>query len=252
MKPIVGCEFFVCENHKDKSRKDNGYQIVMLAKNKRGYHNLAKMSSIAFVDGFYYVPRIDKEVIKQYKEDIIVLTGNLYGEVPSKVLNIGEKQAEEALLWWHQEFGNDLYIEIMRHDQEDENRVNQVLLEFAKKHKIKTIATNNTYYCEKEDANAHDILLCVKDGEKQATPIGRGRGYRYGLPNQEYYFKSQEEMKNLFKDLPEAIINIQEIIDKIEPFVLARDVLLPAFDIPDEFLFEEDKLDGGNVERINT
>jgi len=232
MKPIVGCEFFVCENHKDKSRKDNGYQIVMLAKNKNGYHNLAKMSSIAFVDGFYYLPRIDKEVIKQYKEDIIILTGNLYGEVPSKVLNIGEKQAEEALQWWYQEFGDDLYIEIMRHGQEDENRVNQVLLQFAKKYNIKTVATNNTYYCEKKDANAHDILLCVKDGEKQATPIGRGRGYRYGLPNQEYYFKPQEEMKSLFKDLPEAIINIQEIVDKIEPFVLARDVLLPAFNIP--------------------
>ncbi len=245
IKPIVGCEFFVCENHKDKSRKDNGYQIVLLAKNKNGYHNLAKMSSTAFVDGFYYLPRIDKEIIKQYKEDIIVLTGNLYGEVPSKVLNIGEKQAEEALLWWHQEFGDDLYIEIMRHNQEDENRVNQVLIEFSKKHNIKTVASNNTYYCEKKDANAHDILLCVKDGEKQATPIGRGRGYRYGLPNQEYYFKTQEEMKNLFKDLPEAIINIQEIVDKIEPFVLARDVLLPAFDIPEEFLFEEDKVDGG-------
>ncbi|MCK8521090.1 DNA polymerase III subunit alpha [Aquimarina sp. D1M17] len=245
MKPIVGCEFFVCENHTDKSRKDNGYQIVMLAKNKNGYHNLAKMSSIAFVNGFYYVPRIDKEVIKQYKEDIIVLTGNLYGEVPSKVLNIGEKQAEEALTWWHQEFGEDLYIEIMRHNQEDENRVNQVLIEFASKHNIKTIATNNTYYCEKEDANAHDILLCVKDGEKQATPIGRGRGYRYGLPNQEYYFKSAEEMKNLFKDLPNAIINIQEIVDKIEPFELARDVLLPAFDIPEQFQSEEDKIDGG-------
>ena len=245
MKPIVGCEFFVCDNHKDKSRKDNGYQVVLLAKNKNGYHNLAKMSSTAFVDGFYYVPRIDKDIIKQYKEDIIVLTGNLYGEVPSKVLNIGEKQAEEALLWWHQEFGDDLYIEIMRHNQEDENRVNQVLVQFAKKHNIKTVATNNTYYCEKEDANAHDILLCVKDGEKQATPIGRGRGYRYGLPNQEYYFKSQEEMKNLFKDLPEAIINVQEIVDKIEPFVLARDVLLPAFDIPEQFQSEEDKIDGG-------
>ncbi len=245
MKPIVGCEFFVCENHKDKSRKDNGYQIVMLAKNKNGYHNLAKMSSTAFVDGFYYLPRIDKEIVKQYKEDIIVLTGNLYGEVPSKVLNIGEKQAEEALQWWHQEFGDDLYIEVMRHDQEDENRVNPVLLDLAKKYNIKTVATNNTYYCEKKDANAHDILLCVKDGEKQATPIGRGRGYRYGLPNQEYYFKSQEEMKSLFKDLPEAIINVQEIVDKIEPFVLARDVLLPAFDIPEEFLFEEDKVDGG-------
>ncbi|KAA1243894.1 DNA polymerase III subunit alpha [Aquimarina sp. RZ0] len=245
IKPIVGCEFFVCENHTDKSRKDNGYQIVLIAKNKNGYHNLAKMSSIGFVDGFYYLPRIDKEIIKQYKEDIIVLTGNLYGEVPSKVLNVGEKQAEEALLWWHQEFGDDLYIEIMRHNQEDENRVNQVLINFSKKHGIKTIASNNTYYCEKEDANAHDILLCVKDGEKQATPIGRGRGYRYGLPNQEYYFKSSEEMKILFKDLPEAIINIQEVVDKIEPFVLARDVLLPAFDIPEQFQSEEDAIDGG-------
>lgn len=245
IKPIVGCEFFVCENHTDKSRKDNGYQIVMLAKNKNGYHNLAKMSSTGFVDGFYYLPRIDKKIIQQYKEDIIVLTGNLYGEVPSKILNIGEKQAEEALLWWHKEFGDDLYIEIMRHNQEDENRVNPVLLELAKKHNIKTVATNNTYYCEKKDANAHDILLCVKDGEKQATPIGRGRGYRYGLPNQEYYFKPQEEMKNLFKDLPESIINTQEIVNKIEPYELARDVLLPAFDIPEEFQSEEDKIDGG-------
>ncbi|MBO2543211.1 DNA polymerase III subunit alpha [Salegentibacter sp. BDJ18] len=245
LKAIVGCEFFVCENHADKSRKDNGYQVVMLAKNKKGYHNLAKMSSKAYTDGFYYVPRIDKEIIKEYKEDIIVLTGNLYGEVPSKVLNVGEHQAEEALLWWKEEFGDDLYIEIMRHDQEDENRVNTVLVDFAKKHNVKLVASNNTYYCAKEDANAHDILLCIKDGEKQATPIGRGRGYRYGLPNQEYYFKSGEEMKNLFKDLPQAISNVQEVVDKIEPFELARDVLLPAFTIPEEFLVEEDKNDGG-------
>ena len=243
--PIVGCEFFVCENHLDKSHKDNGYQIVLLAKNKNGYHNLSKMSSVAFTDGKYYVPRIDKEIIKQYKEDIIVLTGNLYGEVPNKVLNIGEKQAEEALLWWKQEFGDDLYIEIMRHNQEDENRVNTVLIDFASKHDVKLIATNNTYYAKQEEANAHDILLCVKDGEKQATPIGRGRGYRYGLPNQEYYFKSQDEMKTLFKDVPQAIINTQEVVDKIETYVLARDVLLPAFDIPEEFQFEEDEQDGG-------
>ena len=97
-----------------------------------GYHNLAKMSSIAYTDGFYYVPRIDKEIIKQYKEDIIVLTGNLYGEVPSKVLNVGENQAEDALLWWKEQFGDDLYIELMRHNQEDENRVNQVLIQFAR------------------------------------------------------------------------------------------------------------------------
>ncbi|NQY05218.1 MAG: PHP domain-containing protein, partial [Flavobacteriaceae bacterium] len=174
LKAIVGCEFFVCENHTDKSRKDNGYQVVFLAKNKNGYHNLAKLSSKAYTDGFYYVPRIDKELILEYKEDLMVLTGNLYGEVPSKVLNIGEKQAEEALIWWKEAFAEDLYIELMRHNQEDEDRVNEVLIQFAKKHNIKLIATNNTYYSSQEDANAHDILLCVKDGEKQATPKGKG------------------------------------------------------------------------------
>ncbi|WP_417366107.1 DNA polymerase III subunit alpha [Flavobacterium beibuense] len=245
MKPIVGCEFFVCEDHKDKSRKDNGYQIVMLAKNKNGYHNLAKMASIAYTAGFYYVPRIDKKVIEQYKEDVIVLSGNLYGEIPNKVLNIGENQAEEALLWWKDQFADDFYIELMRHGQEDENRVNDSLIRLAKKHDVKLIATNNTYYVDKEDAHAHDILLCVKDGEKLATPKGRGRGFRYGLPNNEYYFKSGEEMKKLFADLPEAIVNIQEIVDKIEIYSLYRDVLLPKFDIPEEFQVEEDNEDGG-------
>ncbi|RCS28270.1 DNA polymerase III subunit alpha [Polaribacter sp. WD7] len=245
IKPIIGCEFNVCEDHTNKSQKDNGYQVVLLAKNKRGYHNLAKMSSIAFVDGFYYVPRIDREIIKKYKDDIIVLTGNLYGEVPSKILNLGKKQAEEALLWWKNEFQDDFYIELMRHNQQDETIVNETLLKFSKKHDIKIVATNNTFYLEKKDANAHDILLCVKDGEKQATPKGKGRGYRYGLPNEEYYFKSSDEMKTLFADLPEAIINIQEIVDKIEIFTLARDVLLPAFDIPDEFKDAKDEEDGG-------
>ncbi|TVZ57996.1 DNA polymerase-3 subunit alpha [Flavobacteriaceae bacterium MAR_2010_105] len=242
IKPIIGCEFFVCENHLDKTRKDNGYQIVLIAKNKKGYHNLAKLSSIAYTDGFYYVPRIDKNLIAQYKDNVIVLTGNLYGEVPSKVLNIGENQAEEALLWWKEQFGDDLYVELMRHNQEDENRVNPTLIKLANQHQVKIVATNNTYYCKKEDANAHDILLCVKDGEKQATPIGRGRGYRYGLPNQEYYFKSSKEMKALFSDLPEAISNIQEVVDKVETYQLAREVLLPKFDIPDSFENEDDYL----------
>ena len=245
IKPILGCEFFVCENHKDKTRKDNGYQIVLIAKNKNGYHNLAKLSSHAFVNGFYYLPRIDKELIQEYKEDLICLTGNLYGEVPSKILNVGENQAEDALIWWKQTFGDDLYVELMRHHQEDENRVNPVLIKLAKKHAVKLVASNNTYYCKKEDANAHDILLCVKDGEKQATPIGRGRGYRYGMPNQEYYFKSSDEMKSLFKTIPEAILNIQEVVDKVEAYELARDVLLPAFDIPEEFKHDDDIADGG-------
>jgi DNA polymerase-3 subunit alpha len=245
MKPIVGCEFNICENHLDKTKKDNGYQVVLLAKNKKGYHNLAKMASIANINGFYYVPRIDKNIVEKYKEDIMVLSGNLYGEIPGKILNLGENQAEEALVWWKQQFGADFYLEIMRHNQEDENRVNKTLIEFAQKHEVKLIASNNTYYLNKEDANAHDILLCVKDGEKQATPIGRGRGYRYGLPNQEYYYKSDEEMKKLFADLPEAIINIQEIIDKVEIYSLYRDVLLPKYDIPEEFINPEDELDNG-------
>lgn len=245
IKPIVGCEFFVCENHTDKTKKDNGYQIVLLAKNKKGYHNLAKLASMASINGFYYVPRIDKKILLEYKEDIIVLSGNLQGEIPNKILNIGEKQAEEALLWWKEHFKDDFYLEIMRHNQEDEDRVNTTLIAFAKKHQIKLIASNNTYYLEKSDANAHDILLCVKDGEKQATPIGRGRGYRYGLPNQEYFYKTTEEMKALFTDLPEAIINIQEIVDKIEIYSLYRDILLPKFDIPLEFVNIEDDVDGG-------
>ena len=245
IKPIVGCEFFVCENHTDKTRKDNGYQIVLLAKTKKGYHNLVKLSSIAYTKGFYYVPRIDKELIQKYKEDIIVLSGSLYGEVPSKLLNIGQNQAEEALIWWKENFQDDFYIELSRHNQEDENRVNSSLIDLAKKHNVKSIATNNTFYINKEDANAHDILLCVRDGEKQSTPIGRGRGFRYGLPNLEYYFKSGDEMKKIFQDYPEAISNIQEIVEKIEIYDLAREVLLPKFEIPTEFLIEEDTTDGG-------
>ncbi len=245
VKPIVGCEFFVCDDHEDKKRKDNGYQVVLIAKTKKGYHNLAKMSSIAYTKGFYYVPRIDRKLIEQYKEDLLVLSGNLYGEIPNKVLNLGENQAEEALLWWKETFGEDFYMELMRHDQEDENRVNQTLISLAKKHDVKILATNNTYYINKEDSHAHDILLCVKDGEKLATPKGRGRGFRYGMPNNEYYFKSGEEMKKLFADLPEAISNIQEVVDKIESYSLYRDVLLPKFDIPEEFLVAEDEADGG-------
>ncbi|MCB0476023.1 MAG: DNA polymerase III subunit alpha, partial [Flavobacteriaceae bacterium] len=245
IKPIVGCEFNVCQDHLNKSVKDNGYQVVLLAKNKKGYHNLAKMASIAYIDGFYYVPRIDKDIIKKYREDIIVLSGNSYGEIPGLILNVGEKQAEEALLWWKEVFGDDFYLELNDHNQESERHVNEVLLEFSKKHDVKVVATNNTYYINREDAEAHDILLCVKDGEKLATPKGRGRGFRYGLPNDEFYFKTQDDMKQLFRNIPEAIINISEIVDKIEVYSLQRSVLLPKFTIPDAFRDEKDAGDGG-------
>ncbi len=243
--PIIGCEFNVCKDLEDKKQKDNGYQVVFLAKNKNGYHNLIKLASIAYTKGMYYVPRIDKKVIEQYKEDLIVLSGNLYGEVPSLILNVGEAQAEEALLWWKAQFGEDFYLEIMRHGQENENRVNETLIKFSTKHAAKLVATNNTYYIDKIDAEAHDVLLCVKDGELVSTPKGRGRGFRYGLDNNEYYFKTAEEMKQLFADLPQAIETVNEVIAKCEHYGLARDVLLPAFDIPEEFQSLEDIADGG-------
>lgn len=245
IKPIVGSELQVCRDHLDKTQKDNGFQQVFIAKSKKGYHNLAKLSSIGFVSGFYYVARIDKNILLEYKEDLIAVTGNLYGEIPHLILNVGEKQAEEAFKWYHEQFGEDFYVELMRHGLEEEKVVNQTLLRFAKKYGVKYFASNNVYYISKEDANAHDILLCVKDSEYQSTEKGRGRGFRFGFPNEEFYFKSSEEMVDLFKDLPEAIQTTLEIADKIEEFSLARDVLLPKFDIPQEFENTEDENDGG-------
>ncbi len=238
IKPIIGCELNVCSNHKDKSNRDDGYQIVFLAKNKNGYRNLSKMCSIGYTEGFYYVPRVDRSIIEQYKSDLIVLSGNMYGEIANKLLNIGESQAEDALMYWKNLFGDDFYLEMMKHGQEDEDRVNETLLEFSKSHNVKVVPTNNSFYLNKEDANAHDILLCVKDGEKQATPIGRGRGFRYGLKNQEYYFKTSNEMKFLFRDYPDFFSNISEIVEKVELYELAREVLLPKFKIPADFKTE--------------
>ena len=250
IKAILGCEFYVCEDHTNKRQRDNGYQVVFLAKNKNGYHNLAKMSSLAYTDGFYYVPRIDRGIVEKYGSDLLVLTGNLYGEVPAKILNVGEKQAEEALIWWKERFGDDLYVEVMRHGQEDEDRANKTLVALAHKHEVKLVATNNTYYVEQEDAHAHDILLCVKEGEKQSTPVGRGRGYRYGFPNKEYFFKSPEAMKSLFADLPEAILNIEEVVNKVEAFDLEREVLLPKFSIPESFKESHD-IEGNGIDSEN-
>ena len=245
LMPIIGCEFNVCRDLNDKKNKDNGYQVVFLAKNKKGYHNLIKLASIAFTEGKYYVPRIDKNIIEKYSEDIFVLTGNLYGEISNMILNIGEKQAEESLLWWKSVFKENLYIELIRHGQENEDTVNEVLIKLARKHEIKLVAANSTYYIDKQDAESHDLLLCVKDGELVSTPKGRGRGFRYALDNDEYYFKSQDEMKSLFLDVPDAIKNIDGLIEQCEHYALARDVLLPAFDIPKEFQDAKDSEDGG-------
>ena len=249
IKPIVGCEFNICEDHKNKNRKDNGFQAVLMAKNKAGYHNLAKLSSCAFIDGFYYIPRIDKNLLVQYKKDLIATTGGLWGEVPYLILNVGENQAEEAFLWWKNLFGEDFYVEINRHEIEEEEIVNQTLLKFAQKHSVKYFASNNVYYLEKEESKAHDVLLCVKDGETIHKPkkyLGkRGKEFRYGFPNDEFYFKSSADMKKLFHDLPKAIECTEEITHKCEAYELSREVLLPKFEIPTKFQEPKDKEDNG-------
>lgn len=236
LKCIIGCELYICKDHKDKSKQDNGYTQVFIAKNKKGYENLSRLSSTGLIDGFYYVPRIDKDLLLHYKEGLIATTGSLSAEIPNLILNVGNEQAEEVFLWYKEQFGDDFYVELNRHDLQEEDHVNTVLMEFAKKHNVQYFAANNNYYLEKNGFDAHDILLCVKDGEKKANPVGRGRGFRYGLPTKEFYFKSPNEMQALFKDMPEALSNTQLIVDKIEQFKLGRDILLPKFEIAEEFI----------------
>ena len=247
IKPIVGCEFFVAEERtKQKFTKDNPdkrYHQILFAKSRKGYLHLAKLSSLGFTEGLYGIyPRVDKDLIRQFKDGLIATTGGLSSEIPYLILHVGERQAEEAFQWWHNLFHDDFYAELNRHGIPEEDRVNDTLLKFCKKYGVKYFAANESYYLQKEESNAHDVLLCIKEGEFKSTPIGSGRGYRYGLPNDEFYFKSQEEMKSLFHDLPEAIETIDEIIEKIETYDLRQEVLLPIFTIPDKFQSEDDYL----------
>lgn len=247
IKPIVGCEFYLSDDRKKlkftKDNPDKRFTQVLMARNKTGYQNLARLSSLGFIEGLYGIyPRIDKDLVNQYREGLMATTGGLGSEIPHLILNVGERQAEDAFVWWHKVFGEDFYIELNRHDTREEDRVNETLLKFAKKYNVKYFAANECFYLEKEESNAHDVLLCIKEGEFQSTPIGFGRGTRYGLPNNNFYFKSQDEMKILFRDLPQAFDTIQEIIDKVETYELKHPVLLPKFQIPDDFNTEDDYL----------
>ncbi|MCE3225978.1 MAG: polymerase subunit alpha [Bacteroidetes bacterium] len=237
LKCIIGCEVNICENHKDKSKKDNGFPQVLIAKNRKGYENLCRISSIGLIDGSYYVPRIDKEVLMKFKDGLIATSGSLNSEIPYSIINLGEQQGEAAFLWYKEQFGDDFYIEINRqYKTQDEEYANQRLLALAKKYNVPYFAANSNYYIDKKGSEAHDILLCVKDGEKKSTAVGKGKGLRYGMPNQEFYFKSPSEMAALFKDLPEALNNTNLIVNKIEQFKLGREVLLPKFEIAPEFI----------------
>ncbi|MCC5929787.1 MAG: DNA polymerase III subunit alpha [Cyclobacteriaceae bacterium] len=247
IKTILGGEFFLSEDRTTlrftKDNPDKRYNQVLLAKNKTGYQNLSKLTSLGYSEGLYGIyPRIDKELVASHAAGVMALTGNLYSEIPNLILNVGEHQAEEAFQWWLELFKDDFYVELNDHGLEEEKRVNQVLLQFAQRYGVKVVASNDVYYLDKSDAESHDILLCIKEGELKSTPVGRGRGFRYGFPNHEFYFKSQEEMKALFSGLPEAIHNISEILEKIDDFELKREVLLPRYNIPSGFETEDDYL----------
>lgn len=248
--PILGCEFYISERPEQKQftkdDPDRRTQAVLLAKNANGYRNLCKLSSLGYTNGFYAgVPRISKTQIATYKEDLIAVTGGIFGDIPSTILNIGEQRGEEVFKWWKNEFGEDFYVQIQHHGLHEEEHLNEVLLQFAEKYDVKILAQNETFYTEKSDANIQDIVTCIKDGEKLSTPIGKGFGKRRGLGSKEFFIQNTEEIKRSFNSYPDAFEAYSEFLGKFQPYTLKRDVLLPKFDIPLEFLHEEDQKDGG-------
>ncbi len=247
IKPIVGCEFYVVEDrHKKaftKEQRDNRYHQLLLAKNAEGYKNLSKLSSLGYMEGLYSKwPRIDKELILKYHKGLIATTCCIGAEVPQAILEKSEAEAEKIFQWWLDLFGEDYYVELQRHKMEDQEKVNAVLLKFAAKYNVKIIASNDSHYIDQDDSEAHDILLCVNTGELKSTPIGNGKGFRFGFPNNEFYFKTQAEMNQVFVDLPEAIDNTNEIVDKIDTLKLKRDIILPVFALPEGFTSEDEYL----------
>ncbi len=244
IKPIVGCEFYVVADRHIKSftkeKRDQRFHQLLLAKNAQGYKNLVKLCSLGYMEGLYSKwPRIDKELILKYHEGLIATTCCLGASVPQMILKKGEAEAETEFKWWLDLFGEDYYIELQRHDIPEQLIVNEVLLRFAKKYNVKVICSNDSHYVDQQDANAHDILLCVNTGDMQSTPIATdeesGKGFRFGFPNDQFFFKSQAEMGQLFNDLPESLDNTNEIVDKVEHLQLKRDIMLPNFPIPEEF-----------------
>lgn len=247
IKPIVGCEFYLVENrHKrsfTKDDKDVRYHQLFLAKNNIGYKNLVKLTSLGYMEGLYgKYPRIDKELVLKYHEGLIATTCCLGASVPKTILRKGEAEGEREFLWWLDIFGEDYYVELQRHDIPEQNTVNEVLIGFALKHNVKIIASNDSHYVNREDYNAHDILLCINTGEKQSTEKFKdgdedtsARDKRFAFYNDEFYFKDTSEMQQLFSDRPDAIDNTNEIVDKIEPLKLKQDILLPHYQIPQGF-----------------
>lgn len=245
IKPIIGVEAYVAKRSrhtKEDKNLDGNDHLVLLAKSKKGYHNLLKLVSKGWTEGFYYKPRIDFDLLKEYHEDIIVTTACLGGVIPQAIMLKSVDEAERIMLEYREIFGDDFYLELMRHqtmDPETDRRVfddqvyvNRSLLQLGKKHGIKCIATNDVHFINEEDAEAHDHLICLSTGKDLDDPN------RMSYTHLEW-FKTQQEMRELFSDIPEVLMNTMEIAEKVEEYQLSSNPIMPIFKIPDSFENED-------------
>ena len=247
-KPIFGCEMYVARHRKEDKNKDNGdrsgYHLIVLAKNYNGYKNLIKLVSNAWVDGFYGRPRTDRFELEKYHEDLIVCSACIAGEVPRKILQDDIEGAREAIEWYKRVFGDDYYLELQRHEVKDpsiranrdtfplQQKANKVLVELAKEYGIKVICSNDAHFVDQENAEAHDHLLCLSTGKDLDDPTRM-------LYSKQEWFKTREEMNEVFADVPEALSNTIEILDKVEFYNIENPPIMPFFPIPEEFGTEE-------------
>jgi DNA polymerase-3 subunit alpha len=233
--PIVGCEFYIAPRgrfDKNKAEGDderNYYHQLILAKNPIGYKNMSKLCSLGFIEGYYYKPRIDKELIKQYREGLIATTSCLAGEVARTIISKGEEAGEKVFKEWLDIFGDDYYIELQRHGIKEQDICNEALIKWSKKYNVKIIATNDVHYVDVKDAEAQDILLCIQTGKDFEDPR------RMRFDNDQFFLKTGAEMEKIFSDVPEALDNTLEVVSKIEPLKLKRDILLPIYKLPDGY-----------------
>lgn len=247
-KPIFGCEMYVARRRKQDKVKDmhdnSGYHLIVLAKNYQGYKNLIKLVSRSWIDGFYYRPRTDRADLEKYHEGLIVCSACLAGEIPRNILKGDINAAREAVEWYQKIFGDDFYLELQRHEVKDptlmanreafplQQKVNRVLLQFSKEYGIKYVCTNDCHFEDKETAEAHDHLLCLSTQEELNSPT------RMRYSKQEW-FKTREEMNDVFSDLPDALSNTLEILDKVEMYSIDNGPIMPFFPIPESFGTEE-------------
>ncbi len=238
IKAIIGCEVYVADGSRfDKKGKEDrsGFHLILLAKSKEGYRNLSKLCSLGFIEGFYYTPRIDKELLRKYNKGLIAMSACLGGEIPTAITDNNINKAEDILKEYLDIFGGDFYLEMQNHGLPDQVVVNKELIRMSEKYQVKLVATNDVHFINAEDAEAHDILVCLNT-KKDYNDENRMR-----YSGQEY-LKTQEEMSELFRNIPEAISNTMEINRKIESYSLEHKVILPKFPLPEGFENDDDYL----------